>query len=229
MKAKHCGGAAALLADGRVLASGSVPSESPSAAEIFDPSTLTWTAVSPMNAGRYNHVQVTIDPERILVAGGGGETPAVWKSAEIYHVSTGSWEQIDSMEMRRITPAASQLMDGRILVSGGYDEGRANSELLDLRTPTTLTASSFARSGAQFSAALRTTDGEPIAGRTVTFSMRGSEICSAQTDADGWSRCPVPTDKLRAFAVLLTQGRSYEATFSGDGMFVGATAEGSII
>jgi hypothetical protein len=66
-----------------------------------------------------------------------------------------------------------------------------------------------------------TSFGQPLAGRTITFSSGATQLCSAVTGAGGTASCNVGL--LGELAVLLSN--SYTATFAGDSAFLGSTAQ----
>ena len=83
---------ATLLADGRVLLAGgsdgaaatpSSPTHSVSSAELYDPSTGTFTPTAPMATARDNAMAVLLSDGRVLVAGGVNENGYL-RSAELY-------------------------------------------------------------------------------------------------------------------------------------------------
>ncbi|MFP2934237.1 kelch repeat-containing protein, partial [Pyxidicoccus sp. 3LG] len=72
---------ATLLADGRVLVVGGmrrlgtfpIPTSEPVAsAELYDPTTDTWSATSPLAEARYSHTATLLADGRVLVVGGQG-------------------------------------------------------------------------------------------------------------------------------------------------------------
>lgn len=117
------------LADGRVLVIGGV-ARNPSnffnigggdTAEIFDPSTNTWTLIAQtMSVVRREHTATLMYDGRVLVAGGNnGGVP--YQTAELLDPETGTW-QLSTMITRRMFHSASLLLDGRVLVAGGWNQ-----------------------------------------------------------------------------------------------------------
>ncbi len=77
----------------------------------------------------------------------------------------------------------------------------------------------------QVSARLLNDDGNPLAGRTITFkSGNGTLLCNATTGTDGRASCPQITSTL---AVLLSG--YYKATFAGDQIYLGVSATAPLI
>ncbi|MEO6059490.1 MAG: kelch repeat-containing protein [Candidatus Limnocylindria bacterium] len=90
------GHTATLLADGTVLvAGGNISAElgAPLAsAELYDPSTGSWSATGSMTTTRSGHTATLLADGTVLVAGGQGPSPSfdVLASAELYDPSSGS-------------------------------------------------------------------------------------------------------------------------------------------
>jgi hypothetical protein len=62
--------------------------------------------------------------------------------------------------------------------------------------------------------------GQPIAGRRITFTTGGTQLCSATTVANGTASCQVSL--LAELAVLLSN--QYTATFAGDSQYLASSA-----
>ena len=82
---------ATLLPNGKVLVSGGVVSDNtgttPNAlasAEIFDPTSGTWTSTSPLSSGRWGHLATLLPSGRVLINGGSNGSYALLASAEIF-------------------------------------------------------------------------------------------------------------------------------------------------
>jgi hypothetical protein len=91
MKAPHNVHTATLLNDGTVLLAGGLlnpnpPGDGSSVAEIFDPTTNTFTATGSLITGRYFHTATILGNGDVLVTGGSSKsTPSViLKSAELF-------------------------------------------------------------------------------------------------------------------------------------------------
>jgi Tol biopolymer transport system component len=145
--------AATLLPDGNVLVVGgyhaTVPSRN-STADVYDPSSGTWTVTGRMTEDRLAGLTATLLRDgKVLVAGGQrGWTPSAgdgtFASAELYDPATGRWTATGSMTTPRMGHTATLLSDGRVLVAGGehYAVGStaggtlASAELYDPATGT---------------------------------------------------------------------------------------------
>jgi hypothetical protein len=111
------------LLDGSVLVAGGFSLTGEDAfteAEIYDPSTATWTAVSSMGISRSGHVAAMLLDGRVLVAGGLNNAETAGMSAELYDPVSDTWTTVDPMGSLRVAGAsATRLMSGRVLVVGG--------------------------------------------------------------------------------------------------------------
>ena len=101
------------------------------AAELFNPSTSTWTATGSMSTPRDGASAVLLRSGDVLVAGG-RDDGGVLDSAEIYTPSTGRWSATGSMLRARFGQSMVVLRSGRVLAFGG-----ANSLGVPLATSTT--------------------------------------------------------------------------------------------
>jgi Kelch motif len=120
--------AAEPLLDGRVLVAGGTRDAPLQTAEIFNPSTNTFSSagIGMMGTARRAPAAATLLDGRVLVAGGsnddgGGENYLA--SAEVFDPATSSFTSagIGAMGAARTGAVAAPLPDGRVLVAGGYD------------------------------------------------------------------------------------------------------------
>ncbi|CAF4371848.1 unnamed protein product, partial [Rotaria magnacalcarata] len=81
---------ASVLSNGTVLVAGGIGSTYLNSAELYDPSTGTWTSTGSMNFGRYGHTASVLANGKVLVAGGIGS--GYLNSSELYDPATGTWE-----------------------------------------------------------------------------------------------------------------------------------------
>jgi len=121
---------ATLLNNGTVLVTGGGDPEDGSSAddytsaEIYDPTTGSFTRVGRMTQGRTGHTASLLGDGRVLIAGGSvdvngfGLTPS--KTAEIYDPATQTFSPTGDMPNEAASHTASVLLDGTVLVAGGY-------------------------------------------------------------------------------------------------------------
>lgn len=120
--------AATLLSNGKVLVAGGFPGPScggvsaVSSAELYDPTTGTFSATGSMNTARFSFTQTLLNNGKVLVAGG---TPFTFPgqdlaSAELYDPTTGSFTFTGSMTTPRDSGhTATLLQNGTVLIAGG--------------------------------------------------------------------------------------------------------------
>ncbi len=123
--------AAAPLPDGRVLVAGGwsfTTNTDPSlaSAEIYDPTTDTWTPTGSMNDARASFSLVALPDGRLLALGGVDPGYHVLSTAEIYDPATGKWQRTGSLPVPAKWPAVDVLGDGRVFVAGGATDTAAN-------------------------------------------------------------------------------------------------------
>ena len=99
---------ATLLPSGEVLEVGGVGPERQSlkSAELYDPSTGTWSRTGPMAVARYGQTATLLLDGTVLVAGGfDSRTKSSISSAGLYHPDTGQWTSVGSMtRLGAVTP-----------------------------------------------------------------------------------------------------------------------------
>lgn len=142
---------AAVLADGRVLVSGGHATADGStglvaSAEIYDPSSGSWSVTVEMATKRVRHTATLLSDGRVLVVGGSPN-----RTTEIYDPSTGSWSRTARTIEHREWHTVTLLNDGRVLVAGGASgiSGRefliASAEVYDPATYTWAPSTEAAR------------------------------------------------------------------------------------
>lgn len=136
---------ATLLSNGKVLIAGgmqTVVTYGPgvehcsgplNSAEIFDPSTGTFTLANSMHEKRAFHTATLLADGRVLIAGGVYlDTPAtVPSTAEIFDPATGQFSTDISMTTTRTGHAAVLLSNGQVLLTGGYGPDFSSAEIYD--------------------------------------------------------------------------------------------------
>ena len=133
------GATATLLPDGKVLIAGGVDAiavpafEYVASAELYNPSTGTFTRTGSMKVARSSAAAILLPDGRVLIVGGDGcKDPAhcttrdwagetILKSAELYDPTTGRFTSAGSLTEPGDHATATLLPDGRVLVVDGYN------------------------------------------------------------------------------------------------------------
>lgn len=111
------------------------------AADLYDPTTGTWTATGTMTEHRLYHAATLLPDGRLLVTGGLSHVEdGALATAEVYDPETGEWSASGNLVAPRSRHSATLLSDGRVLLAGGqYGESppgpRPSSEVYDPGTP----------------------------------------------------------------------------------------------
>jgi hypothetical protein len=117
---------ATLLSDGRVLLVGgqnnctSTGCDSIDSAEVYVPTTESFTLTGSMSVPRWGHVASLLSDGRVLVAAGAsGQT--YYTSAEVWDPSSGTFSPTSPLSQGGARPTATRLRDGTVLVAGGWN------------------------------------------------------------------------------------------------------------
>ena len=102
------GHSAVLLTSGKVLvAGGKMASQFASAsAELYDPTTNTWSSANMMKLGRAHHTATLLPSGKVLVVGGIRDN-AGSTGAELYDPASNSWSLTGPMTAPRPTAAVA--------------------------------------------------------------------------------------------------------------------------
>jgi len=140
---------ATVLPDGLMLVLGGLGNnkEVVSTAELFDPSTQTFSNLSSTGVTpRARHTATLLSDGHVLIAGGVGTNGQTLQSAELWDALEPSSVNLSSPTIQRRDHSATLLADGRVLLWGGADgEGNAlnNGEIFDPSTQRFTVVESF--------------------------------------------------------------------------------------
>lgn len=129
------------MADGRVLVAGgyaaglATSDTATPTAEIYDPSTGTFTPTGSMSTPRGVTKGVLLANGKVLVVGGQTHTGGPWNSGEIYDPASGTFSPAaNTMNGGRVWPLALRLSGGQVLVGFGCCSGVTTADLFDQGT-----------------------------------------------------------------------------------------------
>ena len=186
---------ATLLASGNVLIVGGWnghaadaaddPPWDPPFAELFDPSSGSFTASGSMSTTRIRHSAVRLADGKVLVLGGVPnlqnihEQPPDPKYAELYDPAAGTFSSAGSFTLSRTGYTATLLINGTVLTAGGEQAGIVVTwaELLDPATGT-LTATGGLATARKNHTATRLNDGRALV--TGGTDSNGNALASAE-------------------------------------------------
>src|SRR5439155_15433337 len=106
-------------ASGSVFAAGGYGTSGPLAtAELYNPSTATWTRTATnLSGARYGHTATVLQSGDVLVAG--GYNTGYLASAELYQAAAG-WSSAGSLSAPRYALLSARLANGAVVAMGGY-------------------------------------------------------------------------------------------------------------
>ncbi len=88
-------------------------------AEVYHPSSNTWTTTGSLNAPRAYFASAALTNGRALVTAGVNGDGVSYSSTKIYDVATGTFTQTGLLNYARTSSVYAKLNDGRVLVAGG--------------------------------------------------------------------------------------------------------------
>jgi hypothetical protein len=119
------GAAATTLTDGRILVTGGGvildgPIGGSAIAELYDPSTNSWSSVGPMARRRRLHTSTLLNDGRVLIAGG-NDGPNYPLEVEIFNPATGTFSTVGNLAEGRSEATATRRSDGSVIIIGGWN------------------------------------------------------------------------------------------------------------
>lgn len=128
-----------LLPNGKVLATGGVGAkDNLASAELFDPSTESWSVTGALALARRGHTATLLADGKVLVAGGLDTAFTRLSSVELYDMTAAHWTATGQLSTARSQHTATLLPNGKVLVTGGVGAlgtgTLASSELYDPNT-----------------------------------------------------------------------------------------------
>ncbi len=219
MRSHHRGGhTMTLLRDGQVLVAGgsaySTPGAGPepqTSAELYDPSTGTWSETGSLTVARSSHIATLMPDGSVLVVG--GWLQGDHRIAEVYDPIAGTWTQTTKMSVVRIARGATLLPDGTVLVIGGTDAAGRRLDAAEIYDPVDRTWTAVARPVRWDCRVLtvRLTDGRVL---VVCAGVADGASSSAEVydpTSGSWTSTGSPFRRLSGPAVLLADGRVLES------------------
>jgi hypothetical protein len=226
---------ATLLRDGRVLITGGIDSHggggaATSTAELYDPSTGSFSLGSSMATARADHTATRLDSGKVLIVGGWNGHAAdssddpPWDPlfAELFDPASGKFEYTGTMSTTRIGHRAIRLASGKVLVLGGVPSVQnihsqppdpQYAEVYDPAGGTFAAAGNFTISRTDYSATLLTNGLVLVAGGAqanvaVTWADLLDPLAGSLTDTGGLitARVGHTATRLNDGRVLVTGG-----------------------
>jgi len=239
MKWARGGHTATLLPNGRVLIAGgggevvgdgSFPffGATSATAELFDPSTETFSPTGSMSTPRNMHTATLLSNGKVLAAGGVGEG-AITPTSELYDPATGTFTPTSSLGTARAVHTATLLPDGKVLILGGLNTSTlasvatnlASAELYDPTTGSFTSAGSMGMARMWHTAVLLPDGTVLIAGGAESGPYAADLLPTAEL-YDPETGLFAPTGNMEAAraghtATLLPDGRVLVAGSNDDG------------
>ncbi|WP_437317164.1 Kelch repeat-containing protein [Sorangium sp. So ce385] len=189
-----------LLPSGKVLVAGGsdVIGVETSSAELYEPTTDTWTLAASMRSTHRAHTATLLEDGKVLVVGGGhmrrisagsgGYEAVTVDAVELYELTTDRWTDGASMAESRLEHTATLLKNGKVLVAGGKRGTRvlSSAELYDPATDTWTTAAPMNAARSTHAALLLPSGEVLVAGGFVYDAPAGSTELYDPV-ADSWT------------------------------------------
>lgn len=184
---------ATLLTNGEVLIVGGQYSSgvSPvclSSAELYNPSTGTFTLTGSLQTARCRGFTATLLDSGMVLVVGGSNRGGVVSGAELYNPSTATFSATGSPQVARSNLTATLLANGEVLIAGGCASTCYNSsELYNPSSGTFTSTGSMSAARSQFTGT-RLTSGEVLVTGGATSNLEGLKTAELYNPSTGeWS------------------------------------------
>jgi hypothetical protein len=115
------------LQNGQVLIAGGYNGQVLATAELFDPSSGSFSQTGSMSTSRWCPAVALLTDGKVLVAGGYEEDGTYQNTAELYDPKSGTFSSTCDMTVARDSAMATVLTDGTVLIVGGDNPTELNS------------------------------------------------------------------------------------------------------
>ena len=212
------------LGNGKVLIAGGTDGTNYlTAAQLYNPTTGTWTATGslPSGTGRAQFAAVVLPSGKVLVEGGVGAGSTIFARADLYDPSHGTWSAAGQMSVARYGHTAT-LVNGKVMVTGGCVSNGCTSvtgvtEIYNPATNTWTTGSHSLNTARAYQTATLLGNGKVL----VVSGSNGAALQSSELydpNATTWTNGPnTSIQRLHHSATLLANGKVLVA---GGGLYV---------
>ncbi len=215
---------ATLLQDGTVLIAGGDTGNwaGLTSAEIYNPATGTFTAISAqMHTRRTTHTATLLSDGTVLIAGGQGNYSGqtAWNTAEIYNPKAQTFTLVGNLTTSRCQHTATLLTDGTVLLTGGQNTSGTTLSTTEIYTPS---STSFAATGSMNSSRIEHTATLLANGTVLVAGGFGS--CGSGSNACITAEVYTPSQHTFTLTGNLTVPRAYHTAtmlFNGDILITG--------
>jgi len=208
---------ATLLLNGKLLvAAGDDEFNHPLAsAELYDPSSETWTATGSLANARYKHTATLLPNGQVLVAGGfagAGLLVHPLASSELYDPASGNWTATHVLATARYSHTATLLPNGHVLIVGGDHslggDYQASAELYDPASGNWTGTGSLTTARVNHTATLLSNGKVLVAGgRDLTFNPSTSAELYDPASGTWAATGSLTTARVYHTATLLSNGK----------------------